>query len=129
MQHLVHCKTISFIPVRVKAKLSKLRVCLCLHFVNVVIKEDDHRQFAKLHAVELVILITEVVVFVTIVLLRFIRSAVKALDLGLLFVDLKLSIAVACIANDVELHCELFHGTLDLFKGVIIVSNGIDRAW
>ena len=78
---------------------------------------------------ELVILITEVVVFVTVVLLRFIRSAVKALDLGLLFVDLKLSVTVARIANDVELHCELFHSTLDLFKGVVIVSNGIVRAW
>ena len=78
---------------------------------------------------ELVILITEVVVFVTVVLLRFIRSAVKALDLGLLFVDLKLSVTVARIANDVELHGELFHGTLDLFKGVVIVSNGIVRAW
>ena len=129
MRHLIHCKIISSIPVRVQAKLSKLRVCLCLHFVNVVIKEDDHRQFSKLHAVKLVILITEVVVFVTIVLLRFIRSAVKALDLGLFFVDLKLSVTVARIANDVELHCELFHGTLDLFEGVVIVSNGIDRAW
>ena len=78
---------------------------------------------------ELIIFITEVVVFVTIVLLRFIRSAVKALDLGLFFVNLKLSVTVACIANDVELHGELFHGTLDLFKGLVIVSNGIDWAW
>ena len=78
---------------------------------------------------ELVILITEVVVFVTVVLLRFIRSAVKALDLGLLFVDLKLSVTVARVANDVELHGELLHGALDLFKGVVIVSNGIVRAW
>ena len=51
----------------------------------------------------LVIFITNVVVLVTIVILRLHRSAVVAGDLGLLFVDLQRFIAIASLANNVNL--------------------------
>ena len=65
---------------------------------------------------KLIIFITEVVVVVTIVLLIHIRSAVVARDLGLLSVNLKRSLTKACLANNVELKCELFHGLLNFAK-------------